>query len=408
MDLLDDARSLHPDLVRLRRALHREPEVGLVLPRTQERVLEALAGLPLEISTGDAATSVTAVLRGGRRTTSPTTVLLRGDMDALPVTEERSGTDADDHLATNGAMHACGHDLHTAALVGAARLLSGHRDTLTGDVVFMFQPGEEGWDGAGTMITEGVLDAAGRRADHAYALHVFSNLVPSGLVASRPGTLLSASHGLEVTVRGAGGHGSTPHTAKDPVVAAAEMITALQTMVTRTFDVFDPVVVTVGVVSAGTARNVIPDTARFSATVRRFSEANEARLATAIPRVLEGVAAAHGVDVDIAFTGEYPLTVNDAAEVDYASGVVRELLGEERYLEAPTPVNGSEDFSRVLQAVPGAFLGLGACLPGLDPATAPMNHSPRARFDEAVLPDAAAIYAGLAVGRLGTDAAVRA
>jgi amidohydrolase len=396
VDLYDDARALYPDLVQLRRALHHEPEIGLLVPRTQERVLEALSGLPLEIVTGNTTTSVTAVLRGGRRTAEAPVVLLRSDMDGLPMSEQTGDTFA----SANGAMHACGHDLHMSALVGAARLLCQHRDALTGDVVLMFQPGEEGWDGAEAMIGEGVLEAAGRRADHAYALHVFANRLPAGLFASRPGTVLAASHGLEVTVRGAGGHGSSPHTARDPIAAAAEMITALQTMVTRNFDVFDPVVLTVGLLRAGTARNVIPDTAHFEATVRRFSAESEARLHVTIPQVLEGVAAAHGVDVQVSFTGEYPLTVNDPAETDFVSNVVSDLLGEERYYTVPTPVSGSEDFSRVLEAVPGAFLGLGACPPDLDPATAPMNHSPRARFDERVLTDAAAVYAGLAAARL--------
>jgi amidohydrolase len=395
-DLLSAAYNDADRTIDLRRRLHRHPEVGMHLPQTQATVLEAFADLPVEVTTGHATTSVTAVLRGARRTAEPTTVLLRGDMDALPVVE-RSG---EEFAADNGAMHACGHDLHTSALVGAARLLSMHRDTLTGDVVFMFQPGEEGWDGAGAMIAEGVLDAAGRRADHAYALHVFSNLLPAGIFASRPGVILSASHALDVTVRGAGGHGSSPHTARDPIPAAAEMITSLQTMVTRSFDVFDPVVITVGVLSAGTRRNVIPDTASFQATVRRFSAASGEALPAAITRVLEGVAAAHGVEVQVHFSDEYPLTVNAAGEVAYARGVVAELLGEQRYVPAPTPISGSEDFSRVLDAVPGAFLGLGACVPGLDPASAPMNHSPLARFDDAVLAEAAAVYAALAAARL--------
>src|SRR3954466_11716237 len=241
--LRDDAREMQDELVELRHALHRRPEVGLQLPQTQETVLQALDGLGLEVSTGTELSSVTAVLRGGRPGPA---VLLRGDMDALPVQEE-NGLDFRSEI--DGVMHACGHDLHTAMLVGAARLLAAHRDALAGDVVFMFQPGEEGWNGAGTMIAEGVLDAAGRRADHAYALHVFSNLLPAGVVASRPGVVLSASHAPDVTGRGAGGPGSNPHTARDPIVAAAEMITSLQTMVTRSFDIFDPVVITVGVVN---------------------------------------------------------------------------------------------------------------------------------------------------------------
>lgn len=397
MDLRDDGRSLHPDLVELRRALHREPEVGLDLPRTRDRVLTALRGLPLEIHRGESTSSVTAVLRGGaRREEDAPVVLLRGDMDALPVAE----SSGEDFAAETGTMHACGHDLHTAALTGAAQLLAGHRDRLAGDVVFMFQPGEEGWDGAGRMIDEGVLTAAGRRADHAYGLHVFSNRMPKGVVTTRPGVFMSASHALDVTVRGAGGHGSNPHTARDPVAAAAEMVTSLQTMVTRRFDVFDPVVLTVGVVRAGTRRNVIPDTAQFEATVRSFSDAHAEQLPQLVREVCAGVAAAHGVHAEVTWHDEYPRTVNDAGEVGFAQQVCSELLGEERFAIAPDPVSGSEDFSRVLRAIPGAFLGVGACPDGVDPAAAPMNHSPLARFDDGVLGDAAALYASLATARL--------
>ena len=408
MDLLDDAQALRPELMQLRTALHREPEVGLDLPRTRDRVLAALAGLPLEITTGTATTSVTAVLRGTRpsaatapsaapvETRDRTTVLLRGDMDALPL-DERSG---EDFAATNGAMHACGHDLHTSALVGAARLLCAHRDRLAGDVVFMFQPGEEGYDGAGVMIREGVLDAAGRRPDHAYALHVMPHALPAGVVAGRPGPMLSASFELDVTVRGAGGHGAWPHRAKDPVVAAAEMVGALQVALTRTFDVFDPVILTVGVLRAGTARNIIPDTAYFEATVRAFSPDLEDQLRETFTRCVRGVAAAHGVEADVELRTQYPVTINDAAEVEYGSAVVRELLGEQYYYPIPNPVNASEDFSRVLQAVPGLMFMMGSCPPELDPEKVPGNHSPLARFDGAVLPTAAALLAEFAAGRL--------
>jgi len=397
MDLHDDARNMSDDLTQLRRELHQQPEIGLDLPRTQECVLRELDGLGLEISTGTETTSVTAVLRGGARDADdPKTVLLRADMDALPIDEE-TGLD---FAATNGAMHACGHDLHTASLIGAARLLAQHRDHLRGDVVFMFQPGEEGWNGAGVMIKEGVLDAAGRRADAAYGMHVFSAMLPGGRFASRPGTMLSASHALHVTVRGEGGHGSTPHRAKDPIAATAEMITSLQTMVTRRFDIFDPVVVTVGVIAGGTRRNIIPDEARFEATVRRFSEASAATLRESIHDTLRGVAQAHGVSVDIDYVDEYPLTVNNRAEVEFSAQVIREVLGDERYEDLPAPIAGSEDFSRVIDAVPGAFIGIGSLLPGRDKETAPTNHSPRADFDPVVLPDAASIYAELAMRKL--------
>ncbi|TNM36521.1 amidohydrolase [Nocardioides albidus] len=397
MDLRDDARSMQDDLVDLRRDLHQVPEVGLDLPRTQERVLEALQGLPLEVSTGTDTTSVTAVLRGGAVAGGePTTVLLRGDMDGLPVGEE-TGLD---YAAGNGNMHACGHDLHTTALVGAARLLSQHRDTLAGDVVFMFQPGEEGYDGAGVMLREGVLDAAGRRVDHAYGLHVLSTHVPGGVFSSRADTLMAASYELDVTVRGAGGHGSSPHLGRDPVQVLAEMITSLQTMVTRRFDVFDPVVVSVGMVRAGTARNVIPDSASFQATIRAFSREAEERLVQLIPPLMDSIAQAHGVDAEVRIAGQYPVTVNDGSEVTYGAGVIGELIGDERYVTMPNPTSGSEDFSRVLAEVPGAFIFLGACPPDQEHGSAAPNHSPRAVFDDSILGDAAAVYAALAVGRL--------
>ncbi|WP_116206022.1 M20 metallopeptidase family protein [Amycolatopsis circi] len=399
MDLHEDARSQQDDLARLRRDLHREPEIGLDLPRTQERVLRELDGLGLEVSTGTGTTSVTAVLRGegsARDSAQPRTVLLRADMDALPV-QEATGLD---FAATNGAMHACGHDLHTTSLVGAARLLHTHRDRLDGDVVLMFQPGEEGWDGAGVMLKEGVLDAAGRRVDAAYGLHVFSSMLPSGQFASRPGTLMSASHKLLVTVHGEGGHGSMPHRAKDPISAAAAMITALQTMITRRLDIFDPAVLTVGVIRGGTKRNVIPATAEFEATVRCFSDDTAALLDTTIRETIDGVARANGVTADVVFENEYPVTVTDVDETAFGAEVVRETIGEQYYTELPNPVAGSEDFSRVLAAVPGTFLGLGALMPGLEPHTAPNNHSPYADFDPSVLSRAATVYAELAVRRL--------
>ncbi|WP_326597301.1 M20 metallopeptidase family protein [Streptomyces sp. NBC_01803] len=393
MNLLDDAHTLADDLMRLRRRLHAIPEVGLDLPRTQEAVLTALDGLPLEVSTGHGLTSVTAVLRGAR---PGRTVLLRGDMDALPVAE-RTGLP---FAAGAERMHACGHDLHTAMLVGAARLLAAHRDRLAGNVLFMFQPGEEGWDGAGHMLAEGLLDAAGERPVAAYALHVSSHTWPSGVFSTRGGPMMAASNVLEVTVRGAGGHGSAPHRAKDPIPAACEMVTALQTWITRSFDVFDPVVLTVGSFHAGTQSNIIPDTATFHATVRSFSAEVRARLREGTVAVCEGIAAAHGLAVDAEFVEQYPVTVNDGAETAFAADAVRELHGEERYAPMENPILGSEDFSRVIDAVPGAMLFLGATMPGLDPDTAPANHSPLAAFDEAVLPDGAALYAELAVRRL--------
>lgn len=399
----DAARDLSADLTELRHTLHRHPEIGLDLPRTQATVLEALSGLDLEVSTGTACSSVVAVLAGtaavagGERRA----VLLRGDMDALPVHEE---TGVDYRSVVDGAMHACGHDQHTAMLVGAARLLAARRDELPGDVVLMFQPGEEGFDGAGVMIAEGVLDAAGRRPDAAWALHVMSALAPQGSVASRPGPLMAASNELHVTVRGRGGHGSAPHRAKDPVPVACEMVTALQTLVSRTTSPFDPAVLTVGQFHAGSKANIIPAEARFAATVRCFDDGVLARLERDTVRLCEGVAHAHGVEVDALFRRQYPVTVNDAGAVGVAEQVVERALGDGRWLPMPDPITGSEDFSRVLEAVPGAMLFLGACLDGLAFEDAPDNHSPFAAFDDAVMPDGAALLAELAVRTLLPDA----
>ena len=390
----DEAAALSTDLIELRRSIHAEPEIGLDLPRTQRKVLDALAGLPLEISTGTGLTSVTAVLRGSRPGPA---VLLRGDMDALPVTE-RTGLPFTSTI--DGAMHACGHDLHTAMLAGAARLLSARQADLAGNVIFMFQPGEEGPGGARIMVEEGVLDAAGEPPVAAYALHVASGLLPFGLLASRPGPIMAAADTLHVTVRGRGGHGSQPHHAADPIPVACEIVLALQSMVTRQFDVFDPIVVTVGTFHAGTVDNVISDEAKFVATIRSFSPEARAAVQKSAPRVCRDIATAHGLSAEAEFVDGYPVTVNDDTEMAFAEQTVADVLGEGRYISAPNPLTGSEDFSFVLDQVPGAFLMLGACPPETDPFTAPFNHSAEAVFDDAILADGTALYAELALRRL--------
>ena len=399
MTVLSDAQELTGDLTDLRHRLHQEPELGLHLPRTQEKVLEALSGLPYEITLGTDTTSVTAVLRGtgGEASAVRPVVLLRGDMDALPI-QEHTGLDFSSRI--DGAMHACGHDLHTTMLAGAATLLAHHRDRLAGDVVLMFQPGEEGFDGAGVMIREGVLDAAGRRADAAYGLHVMSAGAPNGQFLSRTGTLMSASDGLTVTVHGAGGHGSAPHQAQDPVTVIAEMVTALQVMVTRQFDMFDPVVLSVGVLQAGTKRNIIPESARLEATVRSYTAESRTKLQRVVPRLLQGIAAAHGLEVTVDYITEYPLTITDEGETGRAERIVGELFEGQRFTRMINPLGGSEDFSRVLAQVPGTFVFLSALPRQADAATAAFNHSPAATFDDNVLADGAALYTQLALSRM--------
>jgi amidohydrolase len=401
MRTLDVAAAIGPDLIALRRTLHRIPELGLHLPLTQRAVLDALDGLGLEVHTGTGLSSVVAVVRGGREVegvdpSARPAVLLRGDMDALPVTEDLDLEYASTHA---GLMHACGHDLHVAALVGAARILHELREDLAGDVVLMFQPGEEGPGGARPMVDEGVLAAAGRRVDAAYALHVFSSEYPRGTWFGRPGPLMAAADEIKVRVVGAGGHGSQPHRAKDPIPVACEIVVALQALVTRGFDVFDPVVVTVGRFAGGTKDNIIPDDAVFEATLRSLSEQSRAQLAERVERLARGIAEAHGLSVEVEHLPGYPVMVNDAGEYAFARATIEDLFGADRYQDQRDPEMGAEDFAFVAQQVPSAYVNLSAC-PQDDFHAAADNHSPRAGFDDSVVPDAAALLAELALRRL--------
>jgi hippurate hydrolase len=290
-------------------------------------------------------------------------------------------------------------------LVGAARLLHQRRAELHGWVVLMFQPGEEGHHGARHMIDAGVLAAAGELPTAAYALHVAPGVIGRGVVATRPGPLLASVDTLHVVVHGAGGHGGRPHLAQDPVPVLAEIVTALQTVVTRQFDVFDPVVVTVGLLHAGTAHNVIPGSARLEATMRTFSPTARSRLAEATVRVARGIAEAHGLRAEAWVEPMYPATVNDDVEAARCLEVAARLFGAERAEQLPHPRPGAEDFSLVLEQVPGAMAFLGVCVPERDPATAPYNHSPHALHDDALLSDGAQLLAALALEHVGAGSA---
>src|SRR3954465_9012612 len=286
-DLLAAAYSDADRTIDLRRRLHRQPEIGLHLPKTQATVLAALADLPIEVTTGKSTTSVVGVLRGAR---PGPTFLLRGDMDALPV-HENTGLPFASEIP--GVMHACGHDTHVAMLLGAARLLAERRDELAGQVVFMAQPGEEGFHGARFMLEEGLLDVVPEApVSGAFALHISSSF-PSGTINVRPGPMMAAADQWRMAVRGRGGHASMPHTAADPVPVAAEIVLALQSMVTRRVDVFDPAVVTVGRLEAGTKDNIIPDTAELEGTIRTLSAQRRADIVASVERVATNIAAAH-------------------------------------------------------------------------------------------------------------------
>jgi len=397
--LLDEARGLHAQTVALRRALHRRPEVGLRLPQTQQAVLGALAGLPLRVRTGTEVDSVVAVLDGAR---PGRTVLLRGDMDALPMPED---TGLEFASATPGVMHACGHDTHVAMLVGAARLLAARREGIAGRVVFMFQPGEEGYFGARHMLAEGLLDAdppdagAAEPVSGAFALHTTTQY-PTGTVNLRPGPLLASSNVLGITVRGAGSHASAPHQGLDPIPVACEIVQAIQTMVTRRFSVFDPVVVTIAQIVAGTTDNVIPAEARMLGTIRTLSETTRQAVHSQVARLAEGVAAAHGLSAEVEISDGYPATVNDAGAAELLSSAAAGVIGGESVTVMEAPLMGSEDWSYVLQQVPGAMAFLGACPPDQEPGKAPGNHSNKVVFDEDAMAAGVATYAGVALRHL--------
>lgn len=392
--LLEAARALQPRTVSLRRQLHKHPELGLDLPKSQAAVLHALEGLGLHTSTGKSCTSVTAVLNGDQ---PGPTVLLRGDMDALPLREDSGLAFSSEE---DGTMHACGHDTHTAMLVSAARLLQSRKDALAGKVVFMFQPGEEGQHGARHMLDEGVLEAGGRPVEQAFALHITST-AQSGVVMCRPGPMMASADAYTVTVTGKGGHGAMPDRAIDPVPAAAAMVGALQTMVTRRFSVFDPAVLTVGRITAGTTSNIIPETAELQGTVRTLSDRTRKTVLAEIPKVCEHIAAAHGCTSSFRFdTGGYPPVHNDADVAPRVLDLATAVLGQKYSSLMAEPLMAAEDFSYVLQQVPGAIAFLGACPPGVTPEEAAPNHSNRVHFDESAFAHGVALYAAFALDAL--------
>lgn len=407
-----DAAALLPDIVELRHRLHRHPELGLQLPRTQRLVLDALGGLGLRIRTGSTCSSVVADLTGGAAGETSTdedpggaggpgpVVLLRADMDALPIAED---TGLEFTSEVPGAMHACGHDAHVAMLVGAARLLAARRDEFAGTVRFMFQPGEEGQGGAPLMLADGVADDVTK----AFAIHITAN-VPTGFVATRPGPLLASADEFEIVVRGRGGHASTPHFGNDPVPVACHLVTELQTWVTRRVDVFRPCVITVGQFHAGTANNVIPETALVSGTVRAVDPVTRQAALDAVQSLATGVAATHDMAAEVRIVRGYPVTMNHPSEARSVLEIADAVLGGGRGIEMPSPVMGAEDFSYVLEKVPGAMVFLGACPDDLEWTSAPANHSNHVRLHEPTFADGAALHAAVALEWLGGSRPPRA
>ena len=389
--LFEEAQALQGQTVALRRDIHRHPELGLHLPRTRATVLEALSDLDLDITLSNETSGIVATLHGAR---SGPSVLLRGDMDALPMPEQ---TGLDFSSTESGCMHACGHDAHTAMLASAAHLLHDYREHLNGSVRFMFQPGEEGPGGAKPMLDEGILDPDGT-LQSVYALHVEPEL-PSGTIACRTGPILAAVDTVFAKIVGQGGHGSMPHSAVDPIPVACEIVQAIQTLVTRRFDVFDPVVATVGRIEAGTVSNVIPEFAELDITLRSLSMESRARLADGVERLVRQISAAHDLEGNMEIELGYPPTVNHAAGEQAVLRACQSVLGEDRYMQMATPWMGAEDFSYLLERFSGAFVFLGAAPTDSTPQPC---HSSRMMLDENAFPSGVAIYAALALQELST------
>ena len=356
-DWLAGAEALQGETIALRRAIHEEPELGLHTPRTMEKVKAALAGLPLELKEGPSTTGLVAILRGAK---PGRTVLLRGDMDALPMPED---TDLSFKSKIAGAMHACGHDTHTAMLASAAKLLCAKRDQLAGNVLFMFQPGEEGWHGAKFMMNDGLLDDPAPEA--AFALHIMPN-APAGLFTAKAGPMMASSDTINIRVRGKGGHASMPHDTVDPIPVACEIVTALQSFVTRRINAFDPAVITIAKIEAGSTSNVIPEAAYLLGTVRTVSEATRTIAHEGIARVAKHVAEAHLCEAEVDIVHGFPVTVCDARAVSVAQRAIGAGFGEAAWRTMPAPIMGAEDFSYVLQKTPGVMVFLGVCPEGQD------------------------------------------
>lgn len=364
--------ALVADVIALRRDFHRRPELGFEERRTAAIVADRLRTLGYEVTEGIGTTGVVGVLRSGR---PGKTIMLRADMDALPIDEENQVPYASE---SPGVMHACGHDGHVAMLLGAAALIAERSGEVAGTIVLCFQPAEEGKGGAKAMVEEGLLERFG--VERAYGLHLAS-AYPTGIVALRAGPFYASSDSLEITIEGMGGHGASPHLSVDPIFVAATFVVAVQQVVSRQIDPLEPAVVTIGALHAGTTHNVIPSRATLLGTVRAFDHEVRARMAERIERVLRGVCETAGAAYRFAYLRRYPVTSNDAEQTGYVRALARRELGADRVLEA-AKLMGAEDFAYYAERVPACFYTVG-CNGG--PASAFPHHHARFDIDERAL-----------------------
>jgi amidohydrolase len=389
-DLDAAAAALEPQVIEWRRDFHRHPELANREFRTAAKVADHLRSLGLEVRTGMAHTGVVAVISGAL---PGPTILLRADMDGLPVTERtdvpfRSTASGEFRGRPVGVMHACGHDAHTAILMGAAQVLAGLRERLPGKVLLAFQPAEEGVPegergGAPLMLDEGLLDIA--KPDAAFALHVGSSL-NTGIVAFRPGPLMAGSDFFRIVVTGRQGHGSRPWQGVDAVVAAAQIVNAVQTIVSRQVDITAlPAVVSIGAINGGVRHNIIAESVEMLGTIRTFSPAMRQDIIDRIGRTVTHVAEANGASASLEMMpAPNPVLENDPALTERAARSLRAVLGDDA-VTTSTLLTVAEDFAHISQRVPSFYYWMGVTPPGQDPATAPDNHSDLFYVDEAAL-----------------------
>jgi amidohydrolase len=387
-DYRSDVDEILPGVVADRRHLHENPELGFQEVKTAAFVTERLQALGVEdIRTGINKTGVTGLIRGtGGGPGRDKVVLVRADMDALPILEEN----AVDYTSTNdGVMHACGHDAHTAMLLGLARILTDRKDTFAGTVKLLFQPAEElPPGGAKGMIEEGVLEDP--QVDAVFGLHVSSD-TKTGIIKVGSGPIMAAADGFKVTIQGKGGHGASPHLCVDPVMVGSHIVVALQTLVSREVDPIDRAVVSTCVFHAGEAFNVIPDTASLAGTVRTFLPETRDQMEQRITELVTGVAESMGATAKVEYTRGYPATANDPAMAELVMEVARGVVGEEN-VEVAGPKMGAEDFSYFLIERPGCFFFVGTG--NEDKETHISHHHPRFDVDEDGMAPGMAVMAG--------------
>lgn len=380
------------DAVRVRHALHRVPETSYEEVETAKLIRAELdrLGIPYVAGVDRAPTATVAVIGD----TSKPCVALRADIDALPI-EERSGVP---YASTRpGFMHACGHDGHTTILLATAAILKARADALPVCVKLIWQPAEEGGAGANRLVQAGVLDGrVGPKVTAIYGLHGWPGL-PIGTVSTRPGPLLAATDTFKVVFRGRGCHGAFPHLGRDPIVCAAEAILSIQQVVSRELDPTEPGLITVGILRAGTATNVIPDEATIAGTIRTLTPEVRRMAAAALKRRVEGVAAANDCTATVEFSDGYPATINDDARAAYVRQTAVETLGPQRFVPAARPAMGGEDFAYYAQAVPGCFFLIGVTPP--EQATPPHPlHSDRFDFADRAISTGVRMFVRLVEG----------